>query len=197
MVPSDQSDPAELRVLSALTAGASTATGVAGEIGEPESVVAPILEQAVADEVAVQLDLPGLPTYALTPQGLALLGVAPPGPSAAPELEAPPSPSSGPSAPSAPGAPGAPVSQSAAGAPSAPTTDTPGSGYGATPADQPRPTVVRRHLVYAALYVVVGLFLALFLAPVVGVLAIAGGLVLAGFALRPLYAGGRASVNDR
>ena len=184
MVPSDPSDPAELRVLSVLTSGASTATGVAGELGEPESVVAPILEQAVADDVAVRLDLPGLPTYALTPQGLALLGVTPPQPSAAPEA-----PSAPPTAPSAP----TPT------APSAPTTDTPGSGYGATlaPADQPRPKVVRRHLVYAVGYVVVGLFLALFLAPAVGILAIVGGLVLAGFALRPLYAGGRTSVNDR
>ena len=68
------SDPVELRVLSALTSGASTVLGVAEEVGEPESVVAPILEASVAEHTAVRLDLPGLPTYALTPKGLALLG---------------------------------------------------------------------------------------------------------------------------
>jgi hypothetical protein len=48
--------------------------------------------------------------------------------------------------------------------------------------------------VYAALYVVVGMFFLVFLTPVVGLVAIAAGLAIAGVALRPLLRTGNASI---
>jgi hypothetical protein len=54
--------------------------------------------------------------------------------------------------------------------------------------------VTWRHVWYAALYVAVGLFFLLFLSAVVGLLAIAAGLVVAGFALRPLLRTGNGRI---
>ncbi len=186
MAPTDGSDSLDLRVLSHLTAGASTATGVAGELGEPESAVAPILERAVADETAMVLDLPGMPTYALTPKGLAALGVSPAGASTTDE-RADPAPAT-PVAPVAPlpPAPAAPSTPREPLAPSAPTV----------PAPPHQQRVVLRHLLYAAVYVVIGLFL-LILQPIIGLLAIAAGLALGAYTLRPLYWPRRNRVNDR
>jgi len=55
--------------------------------------------------------------------------------------------------------------------------------------------VVWRHLLYAAVYVVVGLFV-LILQPIIGLLAIAAGIALGVYTLRPLYGSGRTKVND-
>ena len=173
MASIDPSDPVDLRVLASLTGGASTATGVAAETGEPESVVEQVLEQSVADQTVVRLDLPGLPTYALTSTGHARLGGAPAVPSVASEpshaLDLPPIP------PEALG-----------------TVPVPGAHE--VVGDAPPRRVVRRHVVYAVGYVVLGLVLLLF-APVIGVLAILAGLVLGGFALLPSFASSR--VNRR
>ena len=171
--PVDPSGPVDLRVLAALTAGASTATGVAAETGETESVVEDVLEQSVAARTVVRLDLPGLPTYALTQAGHALLGGAPAalGETTEPShaLDLPPIP------PEDLG-----------------TVPVPGSG--GVVGDGPPRTVVRRHVVYAVGYVVLGLVLLVF-APVIGVLSILAGLVLGGFALLPYVATSR--VNRR
>jgi hypothetical protein len=167
------SDPVELRVLSALTSGASTVFGVAAEVGEPESVVGPVLEGSVAEQTALRLDLPGLPTYALTPKGLALLGVSPGAQAAvddAPQDHVPVAPD--------------------AVAPDAPTEEP------LVPPDPAPPHVRRRHVAYAAAYVVVGLLL-LTVTPILGELAVVAGLVLGGFALRPLFASSSTRVSGR
>ncbi len=54
----------------------------------------------------------------------------------------------------------------------------------------------RRHVAYAAAYVVVGLLL-LTVTPILGGLAVVAGLVLGGFALRPLFASSSTRVNGR
>jgi Domain of unknown function (DUF1707) len=54
--------------------------------------------------------------------------------------------------------------------------------------------VTWRHVGYAALYVVVGLFFLLFLTPLVGLLTIAAGLLLGGFALRPILRSGNGRI---
>ncbi len=56
--------------------------------------------------------------------------------------------------------------------------------------------MVRRHVVYAVGYVVLGIVLLVF-APVVGVLSILAGLVLGAFALRPLFASSGPKVTGR
>lgn len=57
--------------------------------------------------------------------------------------------------------------------------------------------VTWRHVGYAAVYVVAGLFFLLFLSVAVGLLSIAAGLVLAGFALRPLLRTGNGRIRTR
>jgi hypothetical protein len=197
------SDPVELRVLSALTSGASTAVGVAAQVGEPESVVEPILEWSVAEQRAVRLELPGLPTYALTQQGLALLdfsqdaqGVVDhtPGdhPSAVPDDAVAPGGQTEELLP-----PVAPIDEQLP--PVAPTGIGPGTASGGTSVstNPALPPQVRwRHVAYAAGYVLIGLVLLAF-QPLVGVLAVIAGIVLGGYALRPLLATRRTRVNSR
>jgi hypothetical protein len=84
--------------------------------------------------------------------------------------------------------------------PPAPPTDVaaprPATSW-ATPTIEVNPAVKQvkwRHVVYAALYVVVGMFFLVFLTPVVGLVAIAAGLAIAGVALRPLLRTGNASI---
>ena len=61
----------------------------------------------------------------------------------------------------------------------------------------PEPKKVQwRHVVYAAAYVLLGLFLLLF-QPVVGLVALAAGLVLGGVSLRPLFRTGSVRVTSR
>ncbi len=204
------SDPVELRVLSALTSGASTAVGVAAQVGEPESVVEPILEWSVAEQRAMRLELPGLPTYALTPQGLALLDFsqdaqgavddAPRDPvSAAPvDAAAPVGEQLPPVAPVEERPPSVtPIEEQPP--PVAPAGIGPGTASGGTSVstDPALPPPVRwRHVAYAAGYVLIGLVLLAF-QPFVGVLAVIAGLVLGGYALRPLLATRRTRVNSR
>ena len=64
--PAETTEPLELRVLSALSSGASAAWIVAQAVGEPESVVLPILERAADDHTVVRLDLAGAAMYSLT-----------------------------------------------------------------------------------------------------------------------------------
>ena len=199
------SDPVELRVLSALTAGASTVLGVAAEVGEPESVVEPILEGSVAEQTTVRLDLPGLPTYALTPKGLALLGLSP-DPQAVADDASDDHVSSVPDdARRAAATDDAPRDAAPAGAalteeplaPVAPMGLGPGTASGGTSVSTdptPSPRVRRRHVVYAVGYVVVGLLL-LTVTPILGGLAMLAGLALGGFALRPLFTSSSTRVN--
>ncbi len=206
------SDPVELRVLSALTSGASTAVGVAAQVGEPESVVEPILEWSVAEQRAMRLELPGLPTYALTQQGLALLdfsqeaqGVANDAPGD--DLSTAPDDAVALVAPATSVAPVAPVEVEPPPAapteeqlpPVAPTGIGPGTASGGTSVstDPAMPPPVRwRHVAYAAGYVLIGLVLLAF-QPIVGGLAVIAGLILGGYALRPLLATRRTRVNGR
>ncbi len=201
------SGPVELRVLSALTSGASTVLGVAAEVGEPESVVEPILEWSVAEQRVARLDLPGLPTYALTPKGLALLDFSQEtqrgavdgagGVDLAQAVQSPveqPEPAEGVPAEE-------PQSGSAEGvvepAPVAPSGIGPGTASGGTSVSTdpaPAPKVRRRHVAYAAGYVVVGLLL-LAVTPILGALAVVAGLVLGGYALLPLFASSSTRVN--
>ncbi len=186
------SDPVEMQVLSALTSGASTVFGVAAEVGEPESAVGPVLEEAVAEQTVVRLDLPGLPTYALTPKGLALLG-------GSPEAQAvvDGTPQDAPAAPDDATAPGALAQEPLP--PAAPTGLGPGTASGGTSISTdpaPTPQVRRRHVAYAAGYVVIGLLL-LAVQPILGGLAVVAGLVLGGYALRPLFATSTTKVSRR
>lgn len=206
-----RSDPLELQVLAALTGGASTAAGVASEVGEPQSVVSPILEQSVADLTAVRLDLPGLPTYSLTPKGLALLGGAQEAPGATdPDGARPAGPASMPAGPASmpaeqPEPTGdvhvedAPREPASAGLPPVVPTGLGPASVSGRPGDPPGspPRKVRwRHVVYAAGYVLVGLVL-LAVQPIIGALAVVAGLALGGYALRPLFATSRSGVSDR
>ena len=54
----------------------------------------------------------------------------------------------------------------------------------------------RRHVAYAAGYVVIGLLL-LAVQPILGGLAVVAGLVLGGYALRPLFATSTTKVSRR
>ena len=187
------SDPVELRVLSALTSGASTVLGVAAEVGEPESVVAPILEASVAEQTAVRLDLPGLPTYAVTPKGLALLGVSQDAPGAPVDALHDQVPATLDNAV----VPDALTEEQLP--PVAPTGMGPGTASGETSVSTdpvPSPRVRWRHVAYAVGYVLIGLVL-LPIQPIVGGLAVVAGLVLAGYALRPLLATSATRVNGR
>jgi hypothetical protein len=200
------SDPVELRVLSALTAGASTVGGVAAAVGEPESVVEPILEWSVAEQRAVRLDLPGLPTYALTPKGIALLdfsqetqGGAVDTARVADLAGAAPSPVEQPEAATAVVAEEPHVAADEADVelpPVAPTGLGPGTASGGTSVstDPAQPTVRWRHVVYAAGYVILGLLM-IAIQPIVGGLAVVAGLVLGGYTLRPLFAASKTQVN--
>jgi hypothetical protein len=71
----DQSDPLEIRVLATLTSGTATVADVAMRTGQPESVVGPILEQAVAEQTVTRIKLAKAPSYSLTPKGLHAVGV--------------------------------------------------------------------------------------------------------------------------
>ena len=184
------SDPVELRVLSALTAGASTVGGVAAAVGEPESVVEPILEWSVAEQRAVRLDLPGLPTYALTPKGVALLdfsqetqGGAVDTARVADLAGAAPSPveqrqqSARPSSPRSRTLQRTRQTSSSRRSRAAGTGLGPGTASGGTSVstDAAQPTVRWRQVVYAAAYVLLGLFMLLF-QPIVGLVAVVAGL---------------------
>ncbi len=200
------SDPVELRVLSALTAGASTVGGVAAAVGEPESVVEPILEWSAAEQRAVRLDLPGLPTYALTPKGMALLdfsqetqggvvdtaGVADLAGAARSPVEQPETATAVVAEEPQVAADEAVVELP----PVAPTGLGPGTASGGTSVsiDPAQPTVRWRHVVYAAGYVILGLLM-IAIQPIVGGLAVVAGLVLGGYTLRPLFAASRTQVN--
>ena len=204
----DQSDPLEIRVLATLTSGTATVADVARRTGQAESVVGPILEQAVAEETVTRINLAKAPAYSLTPKGLHAVGVSQGVPGAVdsaghvdpvvatqipvaehdvttddaaadaaaidnPVTEVPPAPP-----PTGIG----PVS----GAPQVKRVDV----------DPELRKVQWRHVVYAAAYVLLGLFLLLF-QPVVGLVALAAGLVLGGFSLRPLFRTGPARVTSR
>jgi hypothetical protein len=181
MVAVIHDDPLALSVLAALSSGWESAGTVALRTGEPAEVVGPLLERAVEDGLATRLDLAGTPVYQLTPQGLDVVGVAPRvdevvdqdrhvdvRTEAAPTvLEADP----------------APVSAEPSAVP----------GLPALAVDPPPGQVKRRYVVYAVGYVLIGLFLVLFVSPVVGLLSVVGGLALGGYALRPMFR----TTNDR
>jgi hypothetical protein len=76
MTDESPSDPLELRVLAALTSGAATADDVAMRTEQPTILVAPILEQAVAEQTVTRLGRGRTPAYSLTPKGLHAVGIA-------------------------------------------------------------------------------------------------------------------------
>ncbi len=52
----DRSDPLEIRVLATLTSGTATVADAAMRTGQPESVVGPILEEAVAEQTVTRIN---------------------------------------------------------------------------------------------------------------------------------------------
>jgi len=188
MTDSSGSDPVEIRVLAALMSGAATALEVAIRAGESVEVVGPVLDRSVLDETVIRLGRGGTPSYSLTPKGLRAIGLHQGGPGpgdGAGQVDPAVVPTvtekhdvADATRDSAFDLP--PVLPSDAG----PEADEPHLDL---PGVEPVPSQVRwRHVVYAALYVLVGLAF-LLLAPVVGVVVIIAGLVLGTFALRPLW----------
>jgi hypothetical protein len=185
------SDPLEIRVLAALMSGAATGVDVAMRTGEPVTLVAPVLEQAVAEQTVTRIAISRTPAYSLTPKGLHAIGVHQgvpaaddPGhvdPEAVPRLVV--------------------VDQDAA--PAAVDDDAVG-GEGAPPAGDttrdrvPEPGEVKpparevtwRHVVYAVAYVLLGLLFLVLLHSVFGLVVVVAGLVLGAFALRPYWRSG-------
>lgn len=155
------SDPVELRALAALTSGPLSAAEVAARIGEPELVVQQALEQSLAEQAVTKIALAKAPAYSLTPKGLHAVGV-----DSAGHVDL-----------------GAAARDRVTTAPA----DTSVHHVEVNPAVR---RVTWRHVVYAVLYVVIGLAVTMF-QPVIGVLAILAGLGLGAWALRPLFSAAR------
>jgi hypothetical protein len=194
-----RSDPLEIRVLAALMSGAGTAADVAMRTAQPEAVVGPVLEQAVAEQTLTRIDFAKTPAYSLTPKGLHVVGLHQGGHEAvddAGRVDA------GPAARLA-------MEQDVAAREAATdhaVPEQPGRSAEVAPvAEGPSETgvVVRsplrevtwRHVVYAAAYVVIGSFL-LLLQPVVGVVVVVAGLALGGYTLRPLWRSGSGRITS-
>ena len=200
----DQSDPLEIRVLATLTSGTATVADVAMRTGQPESVVGPILEQAMAEETVTRIDLAKAPAYSLTPKGLHAVGVVSQEVPGAVDSAGHVDPAVATQVPLeeyGDAATDAPIDNPVTDVPPAPLPTTIGQLSGApqvngVDVDPELEKVQWRHVVYAAAYVLLGLFLLLF-QPVVGLVALAAGLVLGGFSLRPLLRTGHACVTSR
>jgi hypothetical protein len=63
-------DPPELRVLSALAAGASTPGDLESQVGDLGTPLPAVLDWVVSQGYAERIDLAGGPSYSLTPKGL-------------------------------------------------------------------------------------------------------------------------------
>jgi hypothetical protein len=183
------SAPLEIRVLETLTSGPLTVAEVALRTGEPETVVGPVLDQRVLDQVVTRIKLAAAPAYSLTPMGLHAIalhqrahggvdhGAGVPEvatSSALGEYAADATPEQPAPLPS-----GVPSDLSAI--PTGPRLQRAG-------ADSVAARVRWRYVLYAVAYVLLGMLILVFLHSVVGVLAILVGLVLGGWTLRPLLA---------
>jgi hypothetical protein len=179
------SDPLEVRVLTALLAGAATADDIAVRTAHPTIMVAPILEQAVVEQTVTRIGSSRSPAYSLTPKGMHAIGLAESRPEAAAgtPVEPPPEPTPEPIPAPIP----APAPEPVSGPPgeTAPMTHDLSGPPVAVGAEVRK--VTWRHVLYAVLYVVLGLVFLLVLHSVIGVLVVVAGLVLGAFALRPLW----------
>jgi hypothetical protein len=171
------SEALEVRVLTALMAGAATADDIAVRTAQPTIMVTPILEQAVVEQTVTRIGSSRSPAYSLTPKGMHAIGLAEsrPGAAAGTPVEPPREPTPEP----IPGPVSEPPSETARMA-----HDLSESKVSVGPEVR---NVTWRHVFYAVLYVVLGLVFLLVLHSVIGVLVVAGGLVLGAVALRPLW----------
>lgn len=179
-------------MLAALMSGAATAVDVAMRTGEPMSLVAPVLDRAVADQTVTRIAIAGPPAYSLTPKGLHAIGVREGSPEAVADagqvdLEAAPRPVVEEQDVTA--ARGAVPGQAAPPADDATTRDRVPEPGDVKPAAR---EVTWRHVVYAVAYVLLGLLFLLLLHSVFGLLVVVGGLALGAFALRPYWRSGSA-----
>ena len=186
------SDPLEIRVLAALMSGAATGVDVAMRTGEPVTLVAPVLEQAVAEQTVTRIAISRTPAYSLTPKGLHAIGLHQGVPAA-----------EGPGHVDPEAVPRLVVEDQDA-APAA-VDDDAVREEGALPADDittldgvPEPGEVKpaarevtwRHVVYAVAYVLLGLLFLMLLHSIFGLVVVVAGLVLGAFALRPYWRSG-------
>lgn len=176
-----RSDPVEIRVLSALTAGAATALDIAMRVGEPPAVVAPILDRAVAEQTVIRIGSSTSPAYSLTPLGMRAVGLG----RVAPDAVADPGPVDLVTATTP-----VPSEQDDAAREVAPHDPGPEPGGHPEVGAQPDREVTWRHVAYAVAYVLLGLMFLLLLHSAFGLVVVVVGLVLGAFALRPLWRSG-------
>lgn len=193
-----RADPLEIRVLETLTSGPLSAGEVAVRTVEAEMVVTPVLEQSVVEQTVTRLKLGKRSAYSLTPKGLHAIAVfqrvqgAVDGDGQVDQ-----------------GAATRMVTQQDDAArdiavedtregvaeppPLLPTVVGPVSGGPGVESAHVSPavrTVQWRHVLYAVMYVALGVFLLLALHSAIGVASILVGLGLGAWTLRPLYAAG-------